>query len=46
LLLGKNLARQIGTDQDDGNLFRDAAASAHNLLWQGACHSGACGRPI
>ena len=33
-LFGKNLARQIGADQDDGNLFGDASASPHNLLWQ------------
>lgn len=31
-LFGENLARQIGADQDDGNLFGDASASAHNLL--------------
>ncbi len=38
--LRKNPARQIGTDQDDGNLFRHASASAHNLLWQAAGQNG------
>ena len=30
--LRKNLAAQIGADQEDGDFLRDAAASAHNLL--------------
>lgn len=35
---GKDSTFQIGADQNDGNLFGDASASAHNLLWQGKGH--------
>ena len=44
--LGKNLAVQIGTDKKDGNFLRDAAASAHNLLWQDSRHNRTASRPI
>lgn len=45
-LLGKNPAGQIGTDQDDGNLFGDASASAHNLLGQNEGHNADAQRSI
>jgi len=38
--LGENLAAEIAADQEDGNLFRDAAAAAHNLLWHAGGHEG------
>ncbi len=44
--LGENLARQIRTDQDDGDLFGDASASAHNLLWQEEGHTETAAGPI
>jgi len=44
--LGKNLARQIRADQDDGNLFGDASASAHNLLEQQEGHTETAAGPI
>jgi hypothetical protein len=31
--LGENPPVEIAADQEDGDLFRDAAAAAHNLLW-------------
>ena len=31
--LRENLAVEIAADQEDGNLFRNAAAATHNLLW-------------
>ncbi len=30
-VLGENAAIQIAADEEDGNLFRDASAAAHNL---------------
>lgn len=45
-LFGKNPARQIGADQDDGNLFGDASASSHNLLWQEEGHNRTVRGPI
>ena len=30
-VLGEDAAAQIGADEEDGNLFRDASAAAHNL---------------
>ena len=45
-LLGKNLARQIGADQDDGNFSGDASASAHNLLGQEEGHTLTAAGPI
>lgn len=44
--LGKNLAAQIGTDQEDRDFLRDAAASAHNLLWQQEGHTETAAGPI
>lgn len=44
--LGENLACQVGADQDDGNLFGDASASAHNLLWQKEGHTQTAVGPI
>ena len=44
--LRKNPARQVGADQDDGNLFGDASASAHNLLWQRKGHNKVTGETI
>jgi len=45
-LLGENLARQIGADQDDGNLLGDASASAHNLQGQERGHKQGARGPI
>ena len=39
--LGENLAVEIAADQEDGDLFRDAAAAAHNLLWHAGGHEEA-----
>ena len=36
--LGENLAVEIAADQEDGNLFRNAAAATHNLLWHAGGH--------
>ena len=44
--LGEDLARQVGADQDNGNLFGDASASAHNLLWQEEGHTQTAVGPI
>jgi hypothetical protein len=41
--LGENLAVEIAADQEDGDLFRDAAAAAHNLQWHAGGHEGVCG---
>jgi hypothetical protein len=43
---GENLAGQIRTDQADGDLFGDAAASAHNLLRQPGGQKGGRTGPI
>ena len=44
--LGKDFSVQIVTDQEDGNFLRDAAAAAHNLLWQAADQKRLTGGPI
>ena len=44
--LEKNFAGQIGADQDDGNLFGHASASAHDLRWPGECHRENAWGPI
>jgi len=33
-VLGEDAAVQIGADEEDGDLFRDASTAAHNLWWQ------------
>ncbi len=44
--LGENLAVEIAADQEDGDLFRDAAAAAHNLLWHAGGHEEVRGGSI
>jgi len=44
--LRENLAVEIAADQEDRDLFRDAAAAAHNLLWHAYGHKGVRGRSI
>jgi hypothetical protein len=44
--LGENLAVEIAADQEDGNLFRNAAAAAHNLLWHVGGQERARGGPF
>ena len=44
--LRKNATVEIAADQEDGNFFRDAAAAAHNLLWQECGQSGVRSGPI
>jgi hypothetical protein len=45
-LFREDLAGQIGADQEDGDFFGDASASAHNLQWQREGHNETAGRPI
>ena len=33
-VLGEDATIQIGADEEDGDLFRDASTAAHNLWWQ------------
>ena len=44
--LGEDFAVEIAADQEDGNLFRNAAAAAHNLLWHVGGHEEVLGGPI
>jgi hypothetical protein len=41
--LGEDFAVEIAADQEDGNLFRNAAAATHNLLWHACGHEGVRG---
>ena len=38
--LGEDFAVEIAADQEHGNLFRNAAAAAHNLLWHAGSQEG------
>ena len=44
--LGENAAVEIAADQDDGDFLRNAAAAAHNLLWQACGQSRGRGETI
>jgi hypothetical protein len=42
-VLGEDAAIQIGTDEEDGDFFRDAGRATHNLWWQERGQRGGSG---
>jgi hypothetical protein len=45
-VLGEHASVEVAPDEEDGDFFRNAAAPAHNLLWQASGQMRDMGGPI